>query len=132
MADLKFTKHLGNGFWKMTDGRVFCTKTQTVIEQNQLPFRMKWNVLDNADPLLMSEGEQFIITEYCEDFYYSKSGKTRYVKFTRFDYISDGWAKVFGKFKPFSYNFRVGGFYTFFMEYNPAYPFNYKIISINE
>lgn len=128
---MKGLEHLGGNFWMTDDGWVFNTTTQSFFHSADLPATMKYSMSVGNHPLYLSssdfptiDGTKFVTIDYCEDYFYSKSGKTQFAKFIGSEYISNG--TVGGK--EYAYNFDIGQVYAFFFEVNLNYPYNLRLI----
>lgn len=115
---MKSMEHLGGNFWMTDDGWVFNTTTQSYFHSDSLPASMKYPQSVGNHPLYLSStdfpsivGTKFATIDYCEDYFYSKSGKTKFAKFLNFDYISNGTVSGIN----YAYNFDLHQVYAFFL-----------------
>jgi hypothetical protein len=128
---MKQLDHVGGNFYMTEDGWLFNTVTQSFFHSDSIPATMKHAKSVGDFPLYMTpsefptkEGMKFVTIDYCESYFYSKSGKTKFAKFINFEYVSDGY---FGK-KEYAYAFELHQVYAFFFEVNDNYAYNLKLI----
>jgi hypothetical protein len=134
------TSYLGNNYWMLDDGRLLNTDRQTIIEAEDVPDFFKfermvghYEFVTQKSAFPRKNGTKFVTVDYCEDFFYSKTGKTKYARFLNFDYVSVGSYKPDnGDWIRADYDFEKHEAYLFFMEVNPNYYANLKIIRIKK
>jgi hypothetical protein len=127
-------KYLGNNWWLVEEGVLFNTANQKLYK-GKIPAyllhektRGDRQVCMTASEFPDKIGTKFVVIDYVEDFFYSKSGKTEYVKFLNLSYINKGWGEVYGQMQKFSNDFIKGGAYALDLQVDNNYPFNLRII----
>lgn len=133
---VKVKKRLGGNFWLLTNGKILNTSSGCTYDSEDIPATMKYEESSGGFPVHRFRnkfpqeiGTKFVTFDFVVDFDYSKSGKTRYVKFENFDSIDLGSIKISGKWIPkIDHGFELGCAYVLFLEAHPDYPSGYKII----
>lgn len=83
-----------------------------------------FQLCSNRSEFPTKDGTKFVVIDYCEDFFYSKTGKTKYAKFINFEYICEGW----NGHDKVDWNFERNNAYIMFFQVDYDYPFNLKLI----
>lgn len=128
--------YLGNNFWLVNNGKaIFHSKKKWLIPIEDVPATMRFEksignhqYCRTKSEFPYTDGTKFVVIDYCEEYFYSSSGKTQYVKFDQFNYINEGWVEINGKMKKQENDFKLNSVYIMLFQVDPDHPFNLKLI----